>query len=135
MPFMLPTILQNLLGGYATRVYPDVARDLPARVRGHVQFDEKTCIFCANCARRCPAEAISVNTKGKELTFYPDRCIVCEVCVEVCPRQCIELRSQWRKPFTERPVEVYRSPSAPREPQAEEPAPPQEKTGEEKPEA
>ncbi|MGV8120367.1 MAG: 4Fe-4S binding protein [Candidatus Xenobiia bacterium LiM19] len=97
MPFMLPTIISNFFSGPATRKYPAVDRVPPEHARGHIVFDESKCVFCGNCARRCPAVAIEVKVKEKLLYFHPGRCIVCEVCVEACPKNAISLESRWRK--------------------------------------
>jgi len=68
--------------------------------RGHIEFDMEKCIFCSLCAKRCPADAITVDRKGKTLTFAPLRCIVCEACMEGCAKDAIELFAQWRSPVT-----------------------------------
>lgn len=115
---MLPTIIKNFFTGYATREYPYTKRDLFPGARGHVEFDDSTCIFCGNCARNCPAAAIEVRVKQKELTFYPGRCIVCEVCVEACPKKSVTLQSKWREPFLTIPVEEHRKTGTPEKKEA-----------------
>ncbi len=107
MPLMLPTIVRNLFGGPATRLYPFQVRDSFARARGHVEFDDNKCTLCGNCARRCPAAAIEINKEKKELTFFPARCIICEVCAEACRRDAITVEVKWRSPFYTKPVEVH----------------------------
>lgn len=108
MPFMLPTIISNFFSGPATRKYPAVDRVPPEHARGHIVFDDSKCVYCGNCARRCPAVAIEVKVKEKLLYFHPGRCIVCEVCVEACPKNAISLESRWRKPFTAKEVEEHK---------------------------
>ncbi|HAA90753.1 MAG: Putative ech hydrogenase subunit F [Thermoanaerobacterales bacterium 50_218] len=107
MPKMLPTIVRNLFGGPATRLYPVEVRKPFERTRGHIVFDDEKCTLCGGCARRCPAAAIEIDKEKKELIFYPGRCIICEVCAENCPRGAITVKEEWRKPFYEVPVEVH----------------------------
>lgn len=108
MPLMLPTLVRNLFGCPATRLYPVQKREPFAGARGQIRFDEKTCILCGNCARQCPAVAIEVSRERKELTFYPGRCIVCGICIDACRKNSITMEPEWRAPFYEKPVEVYR---------------------------
>jgi len=133
MPFMLPTIISNFFSGPATRKYPVVDRVPPERARGHIVFDDNKCVYCGNCARKCPAVAIEVKVKEKMLDFHPDRCIICEVCVEACPKSAIALESKWRRPFASREVEEHRGKVVEKPPKAETPqkedAPPLEKSG------
>ncbi len=107
MPLMLPTVVRNLLGGPATRLYPFQVREPFSRARGHIVFDDNKCILCGNCARRCPAAAIEINKEKKELIFYPARCIICEVCAEACNKDAITVEAKWRSPFYTKPVEVH----------------------------
>jgi uncharacterized protein (DUF362 family)/Pyruvate/2-oxoacid:ferredoxin oxidoreductase delta subunit len=46
-------------------------------------IDAEVCKFCHDCAKYCPAEAISFQ--GKKATFDYDKCIRCYCCLEVCP--------------------------------------------------
>ncbi len=107
MPVMLPTILRNLAGGPATRLYPVTPRDLAPHVRGQIAFVDDKCMLCGTCAIKCPADAISVNKETKKLSFYPLRCIVCEVCVTACPTDAITLASKWRTPVYDKPIEEH----------------------------
>lgn len=109
MALMLPTILKNLFGGPATRMYPIEVREPFEKARGHITFDGDKCILCGACALKCPAVAISTDKEKKELTFYPARCIVCEVCVHVCTTGAINLMYKWRTPFYEKPEEVHQA--------------------------
>ncbi|HHW39600.1 MAG TPA: 4Fe-4S dicluster domain-containing protein [Syntrophomonadaceae bacterium] len=108
MPLMLPTVIRNFFGGYATRLYPfkDV-REPFVRARGHIEFDENKCILCGNCARRCPAAAIEINKEKNELVFNAAHCIICEVCAEACNKDAIRVEPKWRAPFYSKPVEVH----------------------------
>ncbi|MDD3890072.1 MAG: 4Fe-4S binding protein [Syntrophomonadaceae bacterium] len=103
MAIMIPNIISNLTHGPRTRIYPLEVRKLPTGARGHIEFDMEKCIFCSLCMKRCPADAIIVDRKGKTLTFAPLRCIVCEACIEGCAKDAITLYEQWRPPVTEIP--------------------------------
>lgn len=48
------TALKNLFSKPATRQYPQVPREYPARSRGHVEIDMEACILCGLCSRKCP---------------------------------------------------------------------------------
>lgn len=107
MPVMLPTVLRNLFGGPATRMYPVKVREPFAGARGHIEFDDDKCILCGNCARRCPAAAIEINKEKNELVFYPARCIICFVCAEACNKDAVIAVDKWRTPYYTKPVEVH----------------------------
>ncbi|MFZ5969161.1 MAG: [Fe-Fe] hydrogenase large subunit C-terminal domain-containing protein [Bacillota bacterium] len=49
-----------------------------------VQLDEKQCIGCTNCIKRCPTEAIRV--KNGKARIIKERCIDCGECIRVCPQ-------------------------------------------------
>ncbi|HWP96924.1 MAG TPA: 4Fe-4S dicluster domain-containing protein [Syntrophomonadaceae bacterium] len=98
MATMISTVIKNLKSRPRTRLYPAEERQLPAASRGHIEFDMRKCIFCTLCAKRCPADAITVDRKGKTLVFDPFRCIVCEFCLEGCAKEAISLLKQWSSP-------------------------------------
>jgi len=101
MATMLFNVINNLTQRPRTRLYPVEIRQLPLGARGHIEFDMDKCIFCTLCEKRCPADAIKVDRKGKTLTFEPLRCIVCEACIEGCAKDAIELFAQWCYPVTD----------------------------------
>ncbi|MGC9964598.1 MAG: 4Fe-4S dicluster domain-containing protein [Syntrophobacteraceae bacterium] len=107
MPVMLPTVLKNLFGGPATRLYPVTVREPFDNARGQITFNDDKCTLCGACALRCPADAISIDKEKKTLNFHPARCIVCEVCVLGCPSDAIDLGFKWRTPFYKKPLEVH----------------------------
>jgi ech hydrogenase subunit F len=109
MALMLPTVLKNLFGGPATRMYPVQVREPFEKARGHITFNDDKCMLCGVCALRCPAVAIEIDKEKKELTFYPARCIVCEVCVTGCTVNAIDLVYKWRTPFYTKPTEVHQA--------------------------
>ena len=107
MPVMLPTVIRNLFGGPATRMYPVQVREPFEGARGHIEFNDDNCILCGNCARQCPAAAIEINKEKNELVFYPARCIICFVCVEACNKDAVIASNKWRTPYYTKPVEVH----------------------------
>ena len=84
-------ILGNLVKGPVTRNYPAVKREPFAGERGKLVIDEKSCIFCGMCAKKCPSNALTVTRQPKELKFERFRFIVCGACVEACPKKCLSL--------------------------------------------
>ena len=107
MPVMIPTVLKNLFGGPATRLYPITVPRLSKMPEARLPSTTSKCTLCGACALRCPADAISIDKEKKTLNFHPARCIVCEVCVIGCPSDAIDLGSKWRTPFYKKPVEVH----------------------------
>lgn len=110
MATMFSTIVKNLNHGPRTRLYPAEKRELPAGCRGHIEWDMEKCVFCTLCAKRCPANAISVDRKGKTLVFNPFRCIVCESCLEGCAKDAISLFEHWRAPAAGLFLQTYAKP-------------------------
>ncbi len=107
MPVMLPTVLRNLFGGPATRMYPVTTRVPFENARGQIAFNDDKCMLCGTCALKCPADAISIDKEKKTLSFHPARCIVCEVCVIACPTDAINMAPKWRTPFYQKPLEDH----------------------------
>ena len=91
---MLPTVVRNLFGGPATRMYPVDVRDSFPRARGHVEFNEDLCNQCGNCVRRCPAIAIDLDKENKLWILHPDRCILLRGLRRGVPQGCDHHRSQ-----------------------------------------
>jgi NADH-quinone oxidoreductase subunit I len=86
----------------ATRQYPHVKPNLPARSRGVIALIEENCTVCMLCARECPdwciyidshKETVAPKEGGRARTrnildrFAIDfaLCMYCGICVEVCP--------------------------------------------------
>lgn len=53
------------------------------------ELKEETCISCGICIKRCPMDALSLNTG--EITLDKDRCIGCGLCVTKCPTNSLSL--------------------------------------------
>ena len=108
------TALKNLFSKPATRQYPQVPREYPARSRGHVEIDMDACILCGLCVQACDSlgtGAISTVDRGTEKrvdTPYSDPsldCIGCLSCANVCPTDAISYtqtdteRTIWNRTF------------------------------------
>ena len=88
--------IKKLLGSLSkkapTHTYPYSPMPKDPLVRGHVEIDISTCIFCNICVRKCPTDAITVDKQNKEWEISHFSCIVCGECVEVCPKKCLFMR-------------------------------------------
>jgi NADH-quinone oxidoreductase subunit I len=86
----------------ATRQYPHVKPNLPARTRGVIALIEENCTVCMLCSRECPDWCIYIDSHKEQVApkeggrartrnildrFAIDfaLCMYCGICVEVCP--------------------------------------------------
>lgn len=71
------------------------AASAPAEVKpredGKPVNDPARCVYCTLCARKCPAEALTVNRAEKTWECDYEKCIGCGTCAEACPKKCIIL--------------------------------------------
>src|ERR671932_205231 len=92
----LGVTLKTMTRPAATRQYPHVKPDLPARTRGVIALIEENCTVCMLCSRECPDWCIYIDSHkegGRARTrnildrFAIDfaLCMYCGICVEVCP--------------------------------------------------
>lgn len=95
---MLKPVMKNLVSKPATRLYPVEVREPFPGTRGHLQLDTELCIHCTICAKKCPANCITVEREQKIFNFDPYACVMCSVCVEACPKSALSMNSYWRKP-------------------------------------
>lgn len=51
--------------------------------------DPEKCVYCGLCARKCPAEAITVDRASKTWKLDGDKCLACGNCAAVCPKKCV----------------------------------------------
>jgi len=106
MPWMLPTVIKNLLSKPATRRYPYVKRPPFPGARGKIQFDMEKCDLCTACARVCPANAIIVDKEAKTIKYDPFACIYCGNCVDACPKDAITMDIYYSPPAPEKSQET-----------------------------
>lgn len=88
---LLKSVINNVLSKPGTRRYPVEQRTPFAGSRGHVEMDPSTCVFCGICAKKCPANALTVSRDPKSWTLEPYRCIVCGHCADTCPKKSITM--------------------------------------------
>ncbi len=111
MPWMLPTILRNLLSRPVTRRYPfDDVREPFAGYKGRIDFDADRCDLCGDCARVCPSLAIEVTLESRQITYDPFKCIYCATCVEICLPRAIGQDRRYTKPALSKGVETIEVP-------------------------
>jgi ech hydrogenase subunit F len=110
MPWMFPTILKNLFTRPVTRRYPffDTREPFPD-ARGRLYFDTNKCDLCGDCARVCPADAISVDTEGQEIRYNPFKCIYCASCVQTCLQLAISMDNHYMPPAYQKGEETYKA--------------------------
>lgn len=128
MANMLELVTRNFFGKKKVRLYPiQKERDAFERSRGRIVLNPSTCILCSLCARKCPADAITVDRKeGKwELNAY--RCIICGECVSACPKKSITMTNERRHSGSSHLFETHKveppKPAAPKAPAAAAPKP------------
>ena len=88
--FICP-IFRNLFKKPATRLYPVTKRETFENARGHIEGINEDCVFCGICAKKCPADAITVDRASKTWKIDQFKCVICNVCVETCPKKCITM--------------------------------------------
>jgi NADH-quinone oxidoreductase subunit I len=98
----LGVTLRTMTRPAATRQYPHVKPDLPARTRGVIALIEENCTVCMLCSRECPDWCIYIDSHKEQVPpkeggrartrnildrFAIDfaLCMYCGICVEVCP--------------------------------------------------
>lgn len=81
-----------------TLLYPFEKRPPPEGLRGKHQWYSNRCIGCGLCSQVCPAFAIELDGRGKDIkgiTFDLGKCIYCAQCEEVCPVNAIKLTQEY----------------------------------------
>ena len=84
-------IFRNLFRKPSTRLYPFSVREPFDKARGHISGVNENCVFCGICAKKCPADAITVDRKEKVWKIDQFKCVICNVCAESCPKKCINM--------------------------------------------
>jgi formate hydrogenlyase subunit 6/NADH:ubiquinone oxidoreductase subunit I len=105
-------VLRSLVKKPATYAYPNANRTWHERTRGRVRLEEKDCILCGICAKKCPTDAIKVNREERTWTIERMSCVLCGSCVEFCPKKCLIMANQFATPYTEKTVDVVKVPEA-----------------------
>ncbi|EPR31591.1 4Fe-4S ferredoxin iron-sulfur binding domain-containing protein [Alkalidesulfovibrio alkalitolerans DSM 16529] len=127
MAFMTTNVLKNLVGRYSTRLYPITTRAAFDAYRGELYNEIEKCIFCQNCARKCPSQCISVDKEIGTWVCDPFACVYCGLCVEACPVNCLHMKSAWRHVATGREmIEMQGTPPKPKKKKTEDAAAPAE---------
>ena len=78
LKFKKPSVKSKLSG--------NVVRMLRARP---IVVDEKKCIQCGLCARKCPTKSITLGPYPK---IDKKKCIRCFCCMEICPQHALSLK-------------------------------------------
>lgn len=100
-------VLKSLFKKPATLMYPVVPREWQERTRGQIGIRPEDCIVCGICAKKCPANAITVDRNKRTWTIERMQCIQCNCCVEVCPKTCLIMENQYTEPGTEKVVHTF----------------------------
>jgi ech hydrogenase subunit F len=108
MANMLQLITKNLFNKKKTRLFP-ITAERPAfeRFRGRILLNADTCILCSLCARKCPADAITVDRKNGKWQLDAFRCIICGECVTACPKKSISMTNDRRHASTDKEVIIH----------------------------
>ncbi|MCQ4635480.1 4Fe-4S binding protein [Anaerovorax odorimutans] len=103
-------VLRSLFKKPATLMYPVVPREWQERTRGHIDIRKEDCIVCGICAKKCPANAITVDRNKRTWTIERMQCIQCNCCVEACPKTCLIMENQYTEPGPEKVVDTFEIP-------------------------
>jgi formate hydrogenlyase subunit 6/NADH:ubiquinone oxidoreductase subunit I len=90
-----------------TSRYPFEPRRALAGSRGVLVFTRLNCVYCSVCAKKCPADAITINRPLKQWSIDRLRCISCGYCVELCPKKSLQLATDHPEPVEEKVSEVF----------------------------
>src|SRR5829696_4061423 len=117
----LSVTLRTMTRPAATRQYPHVKPNLPARSRGVIALIEENCTVCMLCSRECPDWCIYIDSHKEQVApkeggrartrnildrFAIDfaLCMHCGICVEVCPFDALH----WSPEFEYAEVQIER---------------------------
>lgn len=105
---MFNVVMKNLFGKKRTRQFPLGAEREPfERSRGHIEMNPDNCILCSLCARKCPADAITVDRATGKWELNNFRCIICGECTTSCPKKCITMSNERRHGSVSKPVTFH----------------------------
>ena len=104
------TIMRNLFSKPATAMYPIVKNEFYPATRGRIVFDESACNYCTLCAKRCPAQAITVDRTEKTWQINRKRCLVCSFCISVCNKSSLSSAREYTLPMvSEKDIWFYQA--------------------------
>jgi len=122
MANMFQLVTRNFFNKKLTRAFPAGPERAPyERTKGRIVFNEKTCILCSICAKRCPSDAITVDRATGKWELDAFRCILCNECVVSCPKKSITMSTERRNGSETKVVETFQM--EPPKPQPPKPAP------------
>lgn len=104
---MTKTIVRNLMGNTATRVYPLEKRAYFTNTRGKISIEGDGCIFCGICQKKCPTGAIEIDKGEKRWAIDPFACVNCNVCVDACPKKVLSMHNGYTAPACMKMREEY----------------------------
>ena len=74
-----------------TVLYPLEQKAAPAGRKGTITLLPETCILCGICEKRCPCNAITVQTKERTWAINHFQCVQCGYCVSECPKKSLAM--------------------------------------------
>jgi ech hydrogenase subunit F len=107
------TLLANILRKPVTRPFPIKIRPPFERTRGSIDITIEDCIYCGQCQRKCPSQAIVVSRNDKFWQINRMRCIQCNACVECCPKKCLAMATSQSAPAAAARIERYEPAATP----------------------
>jgi len=90
----------------STRRYPEVKREWQENTKGHIEIDAGSCILCGICAKKCPADALTVDKQARKWTIDRMSCVQCRSCVESCPKSCLFMRNDYIQPSATKVIDT-----------------------------
>lgn len=74
-------------------VVPSFGAPDAKKIKKIALIDQKKCVKCGTCFKKCPIKAISKTGEAKKATYLvdPKQCIGCGTCAKVCPVKAIAM--------------------------------------------
>jgi len=89
-------VLTDLFKKPFTKKYPKEKAKVYKAFRGKLEIDWEKCIGCGKCAKNCPVNAITLDSKTKKIIKVDfGKCIFCGRCKEVCPVKIIDYGNEF----------------------------------------